>query len=150
MQCSHDLSTASRRAFGMSMKPRKIGASHRDRTGEIRANLGVQKPDMRRTPPTKSRTAQPADLSPTTAPYVPIRPVQRRLLMPLAIVLLLLVGGSDALLLKMHHADQEQKSQLILEGASVELNESLTEQSETLEAIEMIQLCIRDVAVRSG
>ncbi|MGB2987642.1 MAG: PAS domain S-box protein [Phycisphaerae bacterium] len=64
------------------------------------------------------------------------KPVQRRLLIPLAAVLLLLVGGSGAVLLCMQRDNLERSSREKLAEASYNLEERLEEQTRTLSALE--------------
>ncbi len=65
-----------------------------------------------------------------------VKPVQRRLLVPLVAVLLLLVGGFLAVLLHMHHEGLTRLSQQVLKDAADELDEGLTEQSDAIHALE--------------
>ncbi len=65
-----------------------------------------------------------------------VKPTQRRLLVPLAVVLLLLIGGFSAVLLHLQHETLTRFSQQMLLDASDELDESLAEQSEMLHALE--------------
>jgi len=100
---------------------------------------------MRRKTPTNRPDEHATSPSYPTAQHTPIKPVQRRLLVPLAMVLLLLVGGFESLLLNKHHDDLDQASHLLLQGVSNQLEESLTAQSENLEAIENVILNDKDL-----
>ena len=75
------------------------------------------------------------------------KPVQRRLLIPLAAVFLLLVGGFGAVLLHMQHASVSRFSQQVLDEVSDELAESVGEQSDALDALKATLLrdaCLSD------
>jgi len=63
------------------------------------------------------------------------KPVQRRLLFPLAAVLLILIVGFVVLLAKRQQNYLNQSNKLILNAASDELNEALIVQSASLEAL---------------
>ena len=67
-----------------------------------------------------------------------VKPVQRQLLIPLAIVLLLLIGGFVVVLVNTHQSSMNQSNRQTLEDASDELAELPAEQSNTLEATEDI------------
>lgn len=99
-------------------------------------------------PPTNDRGKYATDLSPSLAQSAAVKPVQRRLLVPLAITMLILVGGFDALLLDVYHDGQNQASQLLLKRAAIELEESLAEQTGSLAAIE--SAIIRDKALSTA
>ncbi len=66
----------------------------------------------------------------------PLQPIRRRLLIPLATVLLLLVGGFGAAFLYLEQEDLKQSSQEKLAAASYDLKRSLLDQSKMLTALE--------------
>jgi len=63
------------------------------------------------------------------------KPVQRRLLVPLAAVLLLLCGGFNFVLLAMQQENMRQSSQRVLETVSSQFNRALSDQSAALAAL---------------
>jgi len=69
-------------------------------------------------------------------------PVQRRLLIPLAIVLLLLIAGAGTVLVKMQESNLNRSSGQAMLRASGELSFLLAEQAESLAAIE--EVIVRD------
>jgi PAS domain S-box-containing protein len=69
-----------------------------------------------------------------------VRPVQRRLLIPLAVVLTLLIGGFGFVLVRTHERWMNKSSGQVLLGASDELSFVLAEQAESLAAIEEVLL----------
>jgi len=69
-----------------------------------------------------------------------VKPIQRRLLLPLTAVLLLLVGGFVAVLLCIQREGLKQSSQEKLVAAKYDLEELLEDQAQTLEAHEEILL----------
>lgn len=69
-----------------------------------------------------------------------VKPVQKRLLVPLAAVLLLLVGGFSAVMLNAHQRHLKQSSRDKLKAVSYDLNEFLEKQTEMLSAIEDVLL----------
>jgi len=76
---------------------------------------------------------------------VTIKPVQRRLLIPLAGALLLLVGGFGAALLYMQQKNLNQSSHEKLLTAAKEFNDGLSEDTELLTALEVILVCHMDL-----
>ncbi len=68
------------------------------------------------------------------------KPAQRRLLIPLAVVLLLLIGGFSAALLQLQHDRLEQSSQEKMISASFALEEGLAKQAHHLSALAEIIL----------
>ncbi|MCK4274911.1 MAG: PAS domain S-box protein [Phycisphaerae bacterium] len=79
---------------------------------------------------------------------LPAKPVQRRLLIPLAAVVLLLVSSFGAILLSLHQRYLNQFNQHLLEHTSKELAESLVEQSDALAALE--EVILRDEDLRDA
>jgi len=77
-----------------------------------------------------------------------IKPVQRRLLVPLAAVLLLLVGGFSLVLVSAYKNNLDQSSKQVLDDASAELAEAVVEQSEGLAALE--EVFLRDADLRDA
>lgn len=77
-----------------------------------------------------------------------IKPLQRRLLVPLAVVLLLLVGGFGLVVFSSQQKALYQSSQQELEHAAGELYESLVEESAVLAGIE--ELVVRDPELRDA
>jgi len=77
-----------------------------------------------------------------------IKPVQRRLLVPLAVVLLLLVGGFSLVLVSTYKNNLDQSSEQVLEDASDELANAVVEQSEGLAALE--EVFLRDAGLRDA
>ena len=73
------------------------------------------------------------------------KPVQRRLLVPLVIVLLLLVGGFSFVLMRSYKTNLDQTSARVLKGASDELAKEMVEQSEGLAALE--EVFLRDASL---
>ncbi len=92
----------------------------------------------------KSKQASSESVGESTS----IKPVQRRLLVPLAVVLLLLVGGFSLVLVSTYKNNLDQSSEQVLEGASDELAEALVEQSEALAALE--EVFLRDAGLRDA
>ncbi|MBW8034645.1 MAG: response regulator [Planctomycetes bacterium] len=76
----------------------------------------------------------------TSAEDVSVKPVQRRLLIPLTVVLLLLFAGFAAIMLTVQQKHLKQSSQQKLEAVSYDLEENLETQSEMLSAIEDVLL----------
>jgi len=76
------------------------------------------------------------------------KPVQRRLLFPLAVVLLILIVGFVVLLAKRQQNYLNQSNKLILDAASGELNEALIVQSANLEAL--LQVFTQDSSLKSA
>ena len=64
-----------------------------------------------------------------------LRPIQRRLLMPLAIALLLMAAGSGMLLLKQQRDSLNRLSRTALQGVVSDLSASVAEQTRTLDAL---------------
>ncbi len=77
-----------------------------------------------------------------------VQPVQHRLLIPLASVLLLLVGGFGMVLFNTQQESLNQSSQQVLENAIDELSESLAEQSRWLTAL--VELLLHDTDLRDA
>ena len=73
------------------------------------------------------------------------KPVQRRLLVPLAAVLLLLVGGFGAVLFITQQEGMNQAGREVLADAADELAEALEKQSDTLAALEEALLSNADL-----
>ncbi|MCP4246529.1 MAG: EAL domain-containing protein, partial [bacterium] len=76
------------------------------------------------------------------------KPVQRRLLVPLAAVLLVLVGGFGAVLLSIQRDHLRQSSREKLEVAVFDLGDSLSEGTELLDALEGVLL--QDASLREA
>ena len=76
------------------------------------------------------------------------KPVQRRLLFPLAVVLLILIVGFVVLLAKRQQNYLNHSNKLILNTASDELNEALVIQTATLEAL--LQVFTQDSSLKSA
>lgn len=76
------------------------------------------------------------------------KPVQRRLLIPLAAVLLLLVGGFGATLLYVQQESLTRSGQQVVKNAAGELSEALAEQSDTLDALE--EVLLHDAGLREA
>ncbi len=70
----------------------------------------------------------------------PVKPIKRRLLIPLATVFLLLVGGFSIVLFNIQQDNKNQASLKIREDTIDELSESLAEQSRALATLEEILL----------
>jgi len=79
--------------------------------------------------------AEIAAASPRNAGHAALKPIQRRLLMPLAAVLLLLTVGSGVLMVKQQHDGLAQLSQCALRGIVSDLTVSVEEQTHTLDAL---------------
>ncbi len=92
----------------------------------------------RRSTVVKNASIPEADRSP--------RPIQRRLMLPLAVVLLLLVGGIVATLVHTQREGMAQSSQERLARASLYLGARLEQQAQALSAIEDVLLCDADLA----
>ncbi len=137
----------SRYTLIMSMHPWVCRLLSRDREWMVGACPVPQGLNMTPRPPTNRLGGCTTGSSPTSGRNTSIRPFQRRLLVPLTIVLLLLVGGIDTLLLDMSHDDLDQVSRRLLEETSVELEASLTEQSKNLEAIERVIIRDKDMTL---
>ena len=75
-----------------------------------------------------------------------VKPLQNRLLIPLAIVLLLLVGGFGLVLLKLERRNVDQSSRRELDEVSIDLRTVLADQTETLDAVG--QALLRDADLR--
>ena len=73
------------------------------------------------------------------------KPVRRRLLVPLVIVLLLLVGGFSFVLMRSYKTNLDQTSARVLKDASDELAKEMVEQSEGLAALE--EVFLRDASL---
>ena len=68
------------------------------------------------------------------------KPVQRRLLVPLAIVLLLVIGGFVAIMLYMHHEDLRESGREKQAEVSYDLDQFLKKQGQLLSALEAMLL----------
>jgi PAS domain S-box-containing protein len=77
-----------------------------------------------------------------------IKPIQRRLMIPLATILLLLVGGFGALLLKQQRDSLNQSSEKMLAEVSNNFRTLTNEQSRTLAALG--QTLLRDTTLRES
>ncbi|MBW2459082.1 MAG: hypothetical protein JRI68_31570, partial [Deltaproteobacteria bacterium] len=90
------------------------------------------------------------DLTETSvaAPTDSAQPVRRRLLIPLASVLLLLLAGFGLALFASQEASRQQASRLVLEDAASELASVLTDQAQALAALE--ELLADDVHLRDA
>jgi len=97
--------------------------------------------------PTNRQGGNATLMSQAPARNASVKPVQHRLLVPLAFTMLVLVGGLDAVLLNVYHGDLNQTSQLVLNEAAIRVEESLAEQSENLEAIESVLIREEDLIV---
>ncbi len=69
-----------------------------------------------------------------------IRPIRRRLLVPLAVVLVLLIGGFTFALLSLHRYDLTWSSKTLLKTAATELSEQVGTQAVALSGIEEAML----------
>jgi PAS domain S-box-containing protein len=74
-----------------------------------------------------------------------IKPVQRRLLFPLSMVLLFVIGGFGIALLTFIRSNMEQSSQLVLKNAMNTFSKSLNYQADTLAAHEALILSDEDI-----
>jgi PAS domain S-box-containing protein len=77
-----------------------------------------------------------------------VKPVQGRLLIPLAGTLLVLVGGFGAVLLNIEQESLEKSSREKLKAAALDLAGSLSEETKLLSALE--DLLLRDVRLRDA
>ena len=89
-----------------------------------------------------NRSNPPESCASTQPPKdVTAKPVQRRLLIPLAVVSALLVVGFGAVLLYLQRENQTRFSQQLLEEATGELDRGLVAQSATMDALQDVLLC---------
>ncbi len=74
-------------------------------------------------------------VAPQSSASISVKPVQRRLLIPLSTVLFLLVAGFGIILIKLQYRNLDQSCQQTLKTTSAQLKKSLANQSEELSAL---------------
>ncbi len=77
----------------------------------------------------------------STGKNIPVKPVQRYLLLPLVGILLILIGGFVLVLMNQHRGRLNQDSKVVLDDAVVELNNSMRRQADALAGLEDVILC---------